>query len=64
MSRYDPPDPLCNHKRKGIVEAGSSEPGRNHASTTVCDREACIADAKEWAWAYTHEEARHIPDAK
>jgi hypothetical protein len=63
MSRYDLPDPKCRHKRKGRVTAGSAEPGHAHAATSVCDRPACIEDAKEWARASTHQEPEYIPDA-
>lgn len=62
MSRYEPPDPKCRHKRKGIVKAGEWD-GR-HASHAVCDRPACIEDAKEWAWAMTHLPARFISDSE
>lgn len=59
MGRYELPDPKCNHKRKGRVFAG--EPGE--ASTTVCDRPECIADAIEWAEAQTRKPAQHVPDS-
>lgn len=61
MSRYHLPDPKCRHKRKGIVKAGEWE--GTHASTAVCDRPDCIADAIEWAHAQTHLPAEFIPDA-
>jgi hypothetical protein len=58
VSRYTDaiPEPKCNHKRKGLVTSGSLDPGYVGplASHAVCDREACIADAKEWAYALTH----------
>lgn len=59
-SRYDPPDPKCNHKRKGIVSAGSGDGA--HASTSVCNRPDCIADAKQWAHAVTRLPAVHVVD--
>lgn len=60
MGRYDLPDPKCEHKPTGRVEAGDSKSGP-HASTYVCDRPACVEDAKEWARATTHLEAAYIP---
>lgn len=60
--RYDPPDPKCKHARRGRVEAGDPHSGP-HASTQVCDRPACIADALLWAKAITHLDGRHIPDS-
>lgn len=59
MSRYRLPDPKCRHRPKLRVsshenlQAGfdSSDP---FASTHVCDRAECLADAKEWVWASTH----------
>lgn len=60
MSRYELPDPKCRHKRKGIVKAGEWDGA--HASTAVCDREACITDALEWANAHNVGEAVFIPD--
>ena len=61
MGRYDiKAGPKCTHARKGRVEAGDLM--GIGASTIVCDRPACIADAKEWATALTHEEAVWIPD--
>ena len=62
MGRYDPPDPKCSHKRKGIVKAGEWDGA--HASTAVCDRTECIEDAMEWAKTITHLDARFIPDLK
>lgn len=56
--RYDLPDPKCQHKPKGFVDSGTREGA--HASTYVCDRPACIADALEWARAVTHLPARHV----
>ena len=61
MGRYDPPDPKCRHKRKGIVKAGEWDGA--HASTAVCDRAECIDDAMAWAKAVTHLESSFIPDA-
>lgn len=58
--RYDPPDPKCKHVRRGRVEAGDPHSGP-HASTQVCDRPECIADALLWAKAMTHLEGRHLP---
>lgn len=60
MSRYTVPDPLCNHKRRGIVTAGG--PKTAHAATNVCDRQECIEDAIEWAEAVTRLRARHVRD--
>jgi hypothetical protein len=62
MCRYDLPDPKCTHKRKGRVVAG--DPRTVGASTSVCDRPECIADAKEWAWATCHRESVYVPDVK
>jgi hypothetical protein len=61
-SRYVLPEPRCRHKRKGIVFAGS--PDGVHASRTVCDRDACIADALEWARASTRLPATYRPDVE
>lgn len=64
MSRYDLPDPKCNHAtRAGRVQAGTFDGDGPHASVWVCSREACIADAKEWAEAQTRLPARFIPRA-
>jgi hypothetical protein len=60
VGRYDLPDPKCNHKRKGIVTAGSADGA--HAATSCCDRSECIADAIEWAEATARLPARFIPD--
>lgn len=61
MGRYDLPNPKCRHKPAGRVTAGSLGGVRVHASTYVCARPACIADAKEWAWASTHQPAEYVP---
>lgn len=58
MSRVT--EPTCRHARKGIVTAGG--PGRAHAATNVCDRQACIDDATFWARAITGETPEFIPD--
>lgn len=63
MGRYDLPLPKCRHKRKGRVEAGSLDPKHAHAAASVCDRPACIEDAMAWAYASTHLQPVHIPDA-
>lgn len=53
MGRYDRiPNPKCRHVAWGTVSAGNTSEGA-FASTVVCDREACIADAQEWAEAKT-----------
>lgn len=58
MSRYDIPDPKCSHKPKGRVSGGDlAEAG---ASTYVCDRPACIEDAKEWVWASCHQRGEFV----
>ena len=58
--------PDCNHLREGVVTThpeGKPETGR-YASTTVCARPRCIADAVEWAKAVTGlRHAFHRPDA-
>lgn len=54
--RYRLPAPKCKHVPRGRVFAGDPENGPS-ASTYVCDRPACIEDAKEWAWAMTHQPA-------
>jgi hypothetical protein len=59
-SRYRIPDPKCRHARKGLVSAG--DPKGEFASTQVCDRPECIADAMEWATALTRLPAEHRPD--
>lgn len=59
--RYRIANPRCTHVRKGIVRAG--DPHGVYASTQVCDRDECIEDAKQWAYAQTHEQAEHRPDA-
>jgi len=58
MSRIT--DPICDHKRRGIVKAGHAEGA--YAATNVCDRPKCIEDAKFWARAITGMEPQHIPD--
>jgi hypothetical protein len=60
-NRYQLPDPLCKHKRKGIVKAGSPE--GEYAATSVCGRTACIEDAIDWAHASTHQDAVYLPDS-
>jgi hypothetical protein len=53
VSRYELPDPKCRHARHATrVTAGDPHDGP-HASVWVCDRQACIDDAREWAAAYT-----------
>jgi hypothetical protein len=59
--RYRLPGPLCRHVRKGRVTAG--EPEGPFASTNVCDREDCIADAKAWAFAVARVTPTHVRDA-
>lgn len=62
MGRYDPPDPKCKHKPKGRVTAGVLAHDQPHASTYVCDRPACIADAREWAMAAARlHHAEYVP---
>jgi hypothetical protein len=56
MSRYDLPDPKCQHKPKGRVQAGDLDGA--HVSTYVCDRPACIEDAMAWARASMRQEPR------
>ena len=63
--RYRLPDPLCEHKPKGRVTAGDlSSADGVHASTYVCDRPACIEDAKAWARASTGLNAEFVPRAR
>lgn len=58
MSRYDLPDPTCNHKASAFMsyppilsdEFGGPGP---LASTHVCGREECVADAAAWVRAKT-----------
>jgi len=53
--------PICKHKPFGYVESGDAyDPAQRHASTVVCNREACIQDAKDWAEVITHKPARHV----
>lgn len=52
MSRYEPPDPKCQHVPVNRVTAGDMG-GGPHASTYVCDRPACIEDAMGWVHATT-----------
>jgi hypothetical protein len=59
MSRYELPDPKCEHAPKGRVTAGTLEGA--HCSTYVCDRPACIEDAMEWARAHHYGEPTHVP---
>ena len=66
MSRYDLPNPKCRHVPKvrvssheDLVEANRAKEA--HASTLVCDRPACIEDAKEWVAASAHRDAVVIP---
>lgn len=56
--RYRLPDPKCKHAPKGRVYAG--DPDGAYASTYVCDRPACIDDAKAWAEAEMREPAQHV----
>lgn len=51
-SRYDLPDPKCRHARLSVRVTSGSFDG-SHASVLVCDRAACIEDAKAWAFAST-----------
>lgn len=67
MSRIT--DPICSHARKGIVTSHppkvalfESAPLGAHAATNVCDREACIEDAKFWVRALSGKVPHHIPD--
>lgn len=61
-ARYRIPSPKCRHARKGIVTTGVPM-GQGHASTQVCDRAECIADAIEWARAVSGgKDADYIPD--
>lgn len=54
MSRYEIPDPKCHHVHHAVrVTAGHLH--GTYASRWVCDREACIEDAKEWAATYTRQ---------
>lgn len=53
-NRYELPDPKCNHRPVNRVTAGVLGGTGPQASTYVCDREACIEDAKAWAYASTH----------
>lgn len=55
MSRYELPDPKCTHAKRSVrVTSGDLNGTGPHASTWVCDRDACIEDAKEWAYANSH----------
>lgn len=58
-NRYRLPDPVCRHVAVGRIEAGDPR-GGPHASTYVCARWECIADAKEWAAAITHQEPSEL----
>jgi hypothetical protein len=58
--RYRLPDPKCRHTWTQRVEAGEIEGGGPYASTYVCDREACVQDAKAWAHASTHAKPRVV----
>lgn len=62
MSRYELPGPTCRHARRGLVSAG--DPHGAFASTQVCDRAECIADALEWAQAEVRQPATHRPDER
>jgi hypothetical protein len=55
--RYRLPDPKCKHAPTGRVYAG--DPQGAYASTYVCDRPACIEDAKAWAEAEMRLPAEH-----
>lgn len=62
-------DPICEHARKGIVTSHpprlgmfDTAPDGAHAATNVCDREACIEDAKRWVRYLSGKEAHHIVD--
>lgn len=59
-NRYQLPDPKCRHTPVQRVEAGNSASGP-HAATYVCDRPACVDDAKAWAHASTHLAPRVLP---
>ena len=57
-------DPICTHARKGTVSShakGAYTDGP-HAATNVCDRTACIEDAKFWVRATSGMEPHHVPD--
>ena len=60
MSRYRLPDPRCRHVRQTVAVSShddllaAARTGEPMASTLVCNREACIEDAKAWVWASTH----------
>jgi hypothetical protein len=60
VSRYDPPDPLCKHKPVNRATAGGGE-DQPHASTYVCGRPVCIADALAWVYAQTHLVGEVVP---
>jgi hypothetical protein len=60
MGRYDLPDPICSHVPCGIVRAGDMLTGP-HASTHVCHRHACVADARAWVRAQTRLEPTYVP---
>lgn len=56
-------DPICTHARKGTVTSHpDSYVDGPHAATNVCDREACIEDAKYWVRAISGKEPHHVPD--
>lgn len=45
IPEHEVPDPICDHERKGRVWGRN---GEAHASVSVCDRLACIDDAKQY----------------
>lgn len=57
---------LCHHARRGIVtnQPGAYDPSRPHAAASVCDRPACIREAKRYVAAETNETAVHVPDVR
>lgn len=57
--------PKCRHKRRGIVtnQPSGYDLNRAHASTTVCGRDECVADAIRWVAGTTNETAVYVSDA-
>ena len=54
----------CNHTRAGVVTSHSLPvpEGVSHATTPVCDRPECIAEALAWVARMTRQVAVHVPD--
>ncbi len=65
MSRYDVPDPKCQHKPTVMVSShadiiAAAKTADSMASTHCCSREACQDDAREWVRAHTRRSETYV----